>query len=317
MLPGSSLIIDRSGRALDDELNFAVREFHMEPKRPNILTTSDGQLLLRFRESSLPIIDRAIHLCKEHDGNYFHWVVEILPRLLMVERLVEDKTIPLLVSEALDSNLYELLRLVACQGRPILRLDPSRLCRVRKLIYPSDVSRILDIYEGETGYDTAYLAVDLIKPMIQRVRQACATSVGSRRRRLYLRRGSGYRLLLNERELEEQLAGIGFELLDLNGLSVAAQIELFSQAEIIVGPTGAAITNIVWCPEDTSVVVLHSDHPAIPTCPSGRNLRKFAGSRWRLFLENDHLTEPDKYSMHDDFTIDTSEVVKYVRKLLG
>jgi len=315
MLPGSSLIIDRSGRAFDDELDFAVRQFRTRPKRPDLLTTADGQLLVRFRESSLPIIDRGIHLCKEHDGNYFHWMVEILPRLFMIERLVEDKSIPLLVSDALNPNLYDLLRLVAHPDRPILRLDPSRLCRVRHLTYPSDVSRILDIYEGESGYDTAYLAVELIKRTVQQVKRALIASVGSRRRRLYLRRGSKYRLLLNDRELEERLAAIGFELLDLNGLSIVAQVELFSQAEIVVGPMGAAVANIVWCPEGTPVVVLDSDHPALPFCILTQ-LAEVCGARALLITGPRSFNRTDKYGMHDDFTVDASIVVEYVRELL-
>jgi hypothetical protein len=42
---------------------------------------------------------------------------------------------------------------------------------------------------------------------------------------------------------------------------VPEQIALFSRAEMIVGPSGAALVNVLWCRENCRVLVLHSDHP--------------------------------------------------------
>ena len=47
----------------------------------------------------------------------------------------------------------------------------------------------------------------------------------------------------------------GFEIVDLVGESLEAQIELFSQTSLIVAPTGAALTNMLFCPPGTKVII--------------------------------------------------------------
>jgi capsular polysaccharide biosynthesis protein len=68
-----------------------------------------------------------------------------------------------------------------------------------------------------------------------------------RRRRLYVsRRGQPMRVMVNEMALEAALVRRGFQIVRPERMSVADQIALFSQAEVIVGPTGAGLTNAVF-----------------------------------------------------------------------
>jgi capsular polysaccharide biosynthesis protein len=73
-------------------------------------------------------------------------------------------------------------------------------------------------------------------------------------RRLYLtRRNDGHWRTTNERDVERALGAYGFETVAPGELSFPAQVELFGQAEVIVG-TGAGLFNMVFSPPGTKVL---------------------------------------------------------------
>ena len=78
-------------------------------------------------------------------------------------------------------------------------------------------------------------------------------------RRVFLsRRDAARRRLLNEEEIFDRLKPYGFELVIPTTLSVAEQITVFSQAEIIVGPHGSGFANIVFASPQAKVIEIQS-----------------------------------------------------------
>lgn len=66
-------------------------------------------------------------------------------------------------------------------------------------------------------------------------------------KRIYISRlDSRRRQLSNEAELMEELAELGFESVVLSELSLSEQIQLFAQADVVLGPHGAGFTNILY-----------------------------------------------------------------------
>jgi capsular polysaccharide biosynthesis protein len=56
----------------------------------------------------------------------------------------------------------------------------------------------------------------------------------------------------------ELLDELGFKLIDPSKLSLSQQVEAFSNAEIILGPHGAGLTNIMFCNQGTKVIEIRS-----------------------------------------------------------
>ena len=78
--------------------------------------------------------------------------------------------------------------------------------------------------------------------------------------RLYItRRNENQRRILNENCLIDQLVGHGFIVVDPGEHSYADQVEMFSNAEIIVGAHGAAFSNLVWCNQGVKIIELNGD----------------------------------------------------------
>ncbi|HVF18281.1 MAG TPA: glycosyltransferase family 61 protein, partial [Steroidobacteraceae bacterium] len=78
-------------------------------------------------------------------------------------------------------------------------------------------------------------------------------------RKLYLPRRSTTRAITNELDLEAALSARGFEIIDPADLDQPE--ETFSQASIVIGAHGAALTDAMFCPRDAVMVeIVPSDH---------------------------------------------------------
>jgi len=77
--------------------------------------------------------------------------------------------------------------------------------------------------------------------------------------RLYISRGnSSNRKCVNENAVTTMLIRHGFSILYPGELTFSEQVEAFSAAKFIVGPSGAAMFNVVFCQPGTSVIDIES-----------------------------------------------------------
>ena len=312
VIPGTRLLLDGGKIALSDEIVLGFKHFGFPPKLKSMQVSGGPVLtLLGGRRGGKPI-RAGIHLTGEYEANYFHWIVEILPRLFLSERLGVEPGLPLLVSEGLHENLYQLMDLVRSPSRPVIRLNPHLSYRVESLIYPSDVSRIFDVYDRAPGLDTTYLPVSLIKAMVTAIKQRVELPATQYPKRLFVRRNSSYRLLMNQPEIEEVLVSHGFRAIDPEDLSVPEQVALFSQAEMIVGPSGAALANMLWCRENCRVLVLHSDHP-FKKYPYWDALARVSGIRISYLSGRRANRVTGRREPHDDYSIDSERLLAALR----
>ncbi len=73
--------------------------------------------------------------------------------------------------------------------------------------------------------------------------------------KIYLtRRNCNYRNLINEPDVIELLKKFNFRIVDMNDYNIFEQIDIFSKAKIVIGPTGSSFANIVFCNKKTIIV---------------------------------------------------------------
>ena len=77
--------------------------------------------------------------------------------------------------------------------------------------------------------------------------------------RVYISRRGQKRPLINEGNLERALRNIGFAVVQPETLPIAKQIEIFRSAKIIVAPTGAALTNLLYAQKATVFEIIPRD----------------------------------------------------------
>lgn len=267
-----------------------------------------GMLKLKFSMQQASWVDAGINLMHEYSNNYFHFITETIPRILLIEELDIPLDIPYLFEDSLHVNMRQLITLLNHKKRPVIYLQNDRVYSVASMYLPSDMSSVIDAYNCGTESRETVLETHYIRAGINRCLADLSIVDARQSRKIYASRSSGYRKLLNEADLEARLAGLGFEILKTEGLNIETQARIFRDASIVIGPTGANLTNIVWCNPGTKVVVLASDHPSHQLY-FWELLGKVSSCDVTIVQGPRAYNRDDKYSVHDDYYIDVDAVI--------
>lgn len=196
-------------------------------------------------------IDRGIHLCKDHSSNYYHWLFECLPRAIIALQLPEFSGYPLLVDALLPKQSMSALLAIA-GTREIIAIEQRASHKVGELVFPDVLSYSHDNY-GDTDVADMLIAPEAVALL----RNSYSVAQSQAVRKLYVARdGANYRRMRNEVQIQAYLVEQGFEIIRPEQLSFAEQVECFSQAEIIIGPTGAGMSNMLFAPRGCKIIVL-------------------------------------------------------------
>jgi hypothetical protein len=93
-------------------------------------------------------------------------------------------------------------------------------------------------------------------------------------RRLFIsRRDATSRPFLNAQELEETMAGLGYEIVVTGHMSLKEQIVCFSKADIIVGAHGAGLINAIFCRPGATLIEIFPEYMVQPHFWTAASLR--------------------------------------------
>ncbi|WP_197424787.1 DUF563 domain-containing protein [Bordetella sp. N] len=306
-LAGTRYVIS-GDRIIHDEEHAFLSEEGAELKYHAARRLADEKLRLDMHLRQGAWVDKGINVMHEYSNNYFHFMAETLPRLLLAEEAGIDKDVPILLESGLHENMTALLDIVNDGRRPILILERGGAHHVREMYYPSDVSIVVDAYYGGPVARKSALDVGRIRHAASLCKDRFQVGDAPARRKIYACRRGNTRQLLNQAELEAKLVTLGFEIVAVDGMSVETQIRIFSEAEIIIAPTGAQLTNIIWCAPGTKVIALASDHPSHQLY-LWELLGQVSGANVRIVLGPRAFVRDDKYSVHDDYYVDVEQIL--------
>lgn len=201
-------------------------------------------------------IESAVLLYNQWNRGYFHWTVETLTRLEGVEAYRErtGEKPKLIVGPNPTRFQLESLALLGYDRNDLIEWDAT-YGKVDELIVPS-VRRELN--PGETS-PVAH------QWLHERMREAAANEVSNdttdASNLVYIsREDADYRQVLNEDEVLEMLEPYGFEKYVLSDRSMAEDVSLFSQADVIVAPHGAGLTNVLYSDDATVIELFRSNY---------------------------------------------------------
>jgi capsular polysaccharide biosynthesis protein len=184
--------------------------------------------------------------------NYGHFLLDGMTCILaMLEAGALDR-LPL-ATPPLQRWQRDLLRLAF--GDMGWREVATPVARVAGAVY----SPAMDHYLHRPGPLLLRLRARLLEAV--RGLEPSRSSLRRRKRRLYVsRRGHPMRVMVNEVALEAALVRRGFQVVRPERMSVADQIRLFADAEAIVGPTGAGLTNALFAAPGCKIVEIQPEN---------------------------------------------------------
>lgn len=168
-------------------------------------------------------------------GGFFHFYLEVIPKLL--DYVKKDFNINFIIEEM--SFYKEILNFYDIKYIENLT-DTSKKNNLIKMnkFYPS--------------------AEDIIK--LYQVNSKFSLEGGTPRFIYITRRNERARRVHNEKDLIKFLNTLKFEVVDPGNLSFIEQIRIFRNAEVIIAPHGAALSNIIWCRENTRIIELNGEN---------------------------------------------------------
>ena len=179
----------------------------------------------------------------EATDNYHHWVIDLLPRIGLVQRAGYDPASfdRVVVNHSGRAYQLESLERLGIARAKVVSATRALHSRAESLVVPS----LKRHNQGVSSADLAFLRSRFIGDDPPRP--------GGRR--LYLsRRGASFRRLLNEPEILSVLAEHRFEVVSPGDLDFGAQARLFSEAGWVLGVSGAAFANLAFASRPAEVV---------------------------------------------------------------
>ena len=199
-------------------------------------------------------VDTAINLCGLAASNYYHLTFEILSRYAYIKNIcITDDVTVLLDEEARKYSQYEDLIHTVLENASIKYVSLCERVHCKKILYPSmntwmpmNVKRKNDFRISDNLISES--AITNIRNATKYLRQEKNDI------KLFIsRKNTKLSRVINEEEVEELFEKAGYKIICTEDLSYKEQVELFSSASCIVGATGAALTNFVYCNPGTIV----------------------------------------------------------------
>lgn len=283
---------------LDDVLYCPINHVLMGPRRQVIAETLMYQQYLWeevLRMRSEEWIGGVSTLLQNRHDAYYHLLVDNLPRLLCLEHPAYSgiPEVQLLSSRPLFPVEEWLLGRLALPNVKVLQLSRDSLYRLQRVIFTPFKTR------EECGYIPSFYR--------DRIRAAVLPNRPSRRsHRLFISRAdASSRRIANENEVTRGLRDLGFESVVLSKFSPADQVELFYDAEAVVGVHGSGLTNLLFA-EAVGVVELF---PSGRVTPHYYFLSKSLGHRYAYWCGTQEEQDVDVFEVDAQTVVDTVRTV--------
>ena len=201
--------------------------------------------------------------------NYAHFLTEVLPRVYLFSKENLKTDIPIIIDAGLHQNIMEALELVVGREIELIGLDKGEPMLVRSLHVVSPCGYVPFERRPGTeklpGHSHGIFSPSALFAMREYIKTKVAELAPEpKRAKLFIRRNSGYRNVTNANEIEEMLVAKGFFVVEPEKLSFLEQVELFSRAEVVVGATGAAFANLIFCNPSAKIIIMIAIYAYMP-----------------------------------------------------
>lgn len=321
---GSTDSLIFGGKVLHYELSM-FRDKH-DLKRPDIFSLSPDKKSAEIFYTSLKIYDNPdtlfIHGLKEHSINYYHWLTEEMPRLITIfdalktpegRQISGGKKLTVLLDEGMPPQCIEALKIAVDADFNIEYVPRGVRVRCREIIYCTPFWLSLDNTRNELELYEFFVDSEAVAISRNAVMKHFPQS-GKPHRKIYMkRRTNQMRSIINNAEVEKLMASLGFELVETGGMSFREQVELFSQAKIIAGASGAAFTNLLFMRDSSSAVNFYPSHKSTNYYVF-QPLAECSGTKLIHFLTTPGTKED---SVHSDFYVKLDYLEEKIKQTEG
>ncbi|NOT14665.1 MAG: glycosyltransferase family 61 protein [Methylotenera sp.] len=295
-------------------------DYTSEELHGRLYVNSKKQLITRLSSIKTEVaIDQGVLFTDAVSSNYAHFMTEILPKVFAYTQLHTNKTIPLIIDCELHANLMQALEFVVGDSAQLIGLEKGEPLQVKSLQVVSACGYVPFERRPRSNYFTdhsqgvfspaALVGMrDLIKKNVANFQVGLGTVLTHKK--IWIKRNSTYRNVSNASEIEEALLAQGFTVVEPEKLSFVEQVSIFSNAEMIVGATGAAFANLIFCKPEARIIILIAE------------LKDTSYGYWQNIASavNNNIsyvlgaTQNNRNNIHANFSVNLSDLVVSIKQ---
>jgi hypothetical protein len=257
-------------------------------------------------------IKKAIWMGGNFSWNYYHLLYEFITKFRKLETLNIPVEVPVLIDEVCCRvpQFKELINMVNTKGYKILTLKRMDRYCADELYYINCLNFIPPniVKQKESSSDVQF---DLnILGDLRRFLLPFSSQRKFSERVFISRKNASDRRVFNEEEVIAVFTAFGFTVYRPEEYSVADQISLFNQAEWIAGGSGAAFSNILFCNNNSKIILFFSFHS---TFSGFSTIAKAVGADLRYITEADTNVAVSIDNIHEAFAIDIPYLINCLK----
>lgn len=250
-------------------------------------------------------LDSGIIISGKFSSNYYHEVYENLIRLLVVPKLNIPIDVPVIIDivvNNIESFKCILDTLRENIKRNIIFIGNHELISFNKMYTISPINNItshikkIELFKlSDYVYDPFYMSV-LRNSLLKKKSANCFS------KNIFISRSNISRRNFNEDEVLNCLTPYGFVAVYPETLTFGEQISLFNNAEWIIGGSGAAFSNLIFCQNQCNVLcIVESTKLGIPVFST---IGYLSGCKIYYYGEKEDEKSDD---VHADFIVDVDK----------
>ncbi|MCR5233004.1 MAG: glycosyltransferase family 61 protein [Lachnospiraceae bacterium] len=229
--------------------------------RDNVVKAKfDNNVIVHISKKRMETIDKGILLTSSASQNYYHLVIETLSKLLYLDEYEDWVEYPIIVDKKiLDIPQYvEVLEAFNKHNRKIISIELNESVKVNKLIYISPVVWMpLNVYDRYQLKKSDFMISDRMLMNVKMIGEEL--EIVPEYDKIFLSRlNVSNTRLVNELAIRDLFAENGFKIVKTEEMTFEEQIKCFKSAKVIVGSSGAALVNLVFCQPETLFVCIVS-----------------------------------------------------------
>jgi hypothetical protein len=308
---------------------YALREEYGMLHRDDLTLNNDLDSLVRyvpeFRSSARSgiaykrIIDQEIdelvlNLLGANTVNYYHWLIEWVPRILALVEINEP--VALLIDSSMPDQYKQALNQMVGDAHKIIESKTSQCIKVQRMIQVEGWATVpCDVRADRRPHiQDVYIHPKVVSWLREKTKAMRSTEKPFRK--IYLRRsGNAQRSFNNEQEVADLLESLEFEFISPEKLTFEEQVKIFSEAKYVFGPTGAAFTNLIFCSEEAHIMPMTLGEGHFADYSLFSKLADMANINLTHFLTNETGAD-HAYKWFSSFSVDINLLKAFLTRTL-
>jgi Glycosyltransferase 61 len=180
-------------------------------------------------------------------SNYYHWLVDYLPRFLIADSFEEFSDWKLIINSDLKSFQLEAIQMLGIPTSQLLLVEDHWTVFGSTILLPSLLTNTTVCHSA-------------VPKMLRDTFQPTVSALGQRKRIYLCRQDATSRRLVNHDDVLQILKDFSFETHMPGQLGFQEQVDICASADAIFGVHGAALANLVFC--RPGALVFEISHPA-------------------------------------------------------